>query len=206
MHDADQQGDTSAGTQADSARLRTAKASGLAKWVTGHAARVSGARRMARAGIKLWQIQLFARWGSSAILRYVREAPLEKSHRLARNMWNVRGLDELVDDLRAAKGATELHASAHEVTKQLVTEHLDAKFGEDWGAKVTEGDLKTAVLEVDVADAGRAEARLCLPKFVVSVSHRGGRAHRPRDACHTFCGWACKMPHGARSGHCAARS
>ncbi len=44
--------------------------------ITGHMRRVSGARRMARDGMELWQSQLFARWGSSVVLRYVREAPI----------------------------------------------------------------------------------------------------------------------------------
>ena len=62
------------------------EAIGVRKGITGHAPRVSGAKRMARAGIELWQIQLFARWESSVILRYVREAPLAKSHLLAGRM------------------------------------------------------------------------------------------------------------------------
>ena len=44
--------------------------------VTGHAGRVSGARRLAGIGLELALIQLMARWSSSVILEYVRDAPL----------------------------------------------------------------------------------------------------------------------------------
>ena len=47
--------------------------------ITGHSARVTGAMRMAFAGHQIWTIQVFGRWGSPAILGYVREAILGKS-------------------------------------------------------------------------------------------------------------------------------
>ena len=59
---------------------------GVNSGVSGHACRVSGARRMARAGVDIWHIQLFARWESKVILRYVKEAPLAASHLLAGKM------------------------------------------------------------------------------------------------------------------------
>ena len=46
--------------------------------ITGHSARVAGAMRMAYALHSEWTIQLFGRWGSSTVLRYVREALLGK--------------------------------------------------------------------------------------------------------------------------------
>ena len=44
--------------------------------ITGHSARVAGAQRMAVAGHPAWTIQVFGRWGSAAVLGYVREAIL----------------------------------------------------------------------------------------------------------------------------------
>ena len=44
--------------------------------ITGHSPRVAGAKRMALAGHPIWTIQVFGRWGSRAILGYVREALL----------------------------------------------------------------------------------------------------------------------------------
>ena len=54
-----------------------------ARAYTGHSARATGAQFMASRGIELWRVQIFGRWGSDAILRYVREAPLEQLAELA---------------------------------------------------------------------------------------------------------------------------
>jgi hypothetical protein len=49
----------------------------------GHVMRVAGAQAFARADIPLNIIQLIGRWGSKAVERYVQDAPLAVSHRLA---------------------------------------------------------------------------------------------------------------------------
>ena len=49
----------------------------------GHALRVAGARFLSRHGVDLYLIQLIGRWASSAILRYVPQAPLAVQHRMA---------------------------------------------------------------------------------------------------------------------------
>ena len=51
---------------------------GEVRW-TGHSLRVTGAQGLARAGFDVWAIQLLGRWGSDAVLRYTREAPLAVS-------------------------------------------------------------------------------------------------------------------------------
>ena len=45
--------------------------------ISGHSLRVSGAQGLARLGVDTWAIQLLGRWGSSAVLGYIREVPLE---------------------------------------------------------------------------------------------------------------------------------
>ena len=42
-----------------------------------HVPRVAGAQFLSRAGVQLIIIELFARWGSNAVLRYIQQAPLE---------------------------------------------------------------------------------------------------------------------------------
>jgi CTP:molybdopterin cytidylyltransferase MocA len=42
-------------------------------FVTGRSPRVTGAQRMALAGVSEWRIQVFGRWGSSAVLRCIRD-------------------------------------------------------------------------------------------------------------------------------------
>ena len=56
--------------------MHVARASGSAgsTRITGHSARVTGAQLMSRAGISEWRIQVFGRWGSSAVLGYLRDS------------------------------------------------------------------------------------------------------------------------------------
>ena len=55
-----------------------------------HVLRVTGAQFLARAGLELLLIQLFARWGSAAVLRYVQQAPLSNQQGVAQAA--IRGL------------------------------------------------------------------------------------------------------------------
>ena len=66
--------------------MQTAEALGLvthedtgAARFTGHSWRVSGAQFLARSGIDIWRIQLHGRWGSAAVLGYVKLAALHSS-------------------------------------------------------------------------------------------------------------------------------
>eukprot|EP00439_Symbiodinium_sp_Y106_P050425 s358_g6.t1 len=54
-----------------------------ARCFTGHSARASGAQFLASRGVELWRIQIFGRWDSDVILRYIREAPLCQLNELA---------------------------------------------------------------------------------------------------------------------------
>ena len=64
--------------------------------ITGHSCRVAGAKRMALAGHPIWTIQVFGRWGSKAILGYVREALLGHQGRGAH--WHARRSKRLQTD------------------------------------------------------------------------------------------------------------
>ena len=52
--------------------------------ISGHSLRMTGAQGFARWGIEVWAIQLLRRWGSSAVLEYVQDVPLELSAGWAR--------------------------------------------------------------------------------------------------------------------------
>ena len=58
---------------------------GVSKHITGHMPRVSGAVHLAKAGLEIWKIQIFCRWGSDVVLRYIQDAPFEHSHKWARD-------------------------------------------------------------------------------------------------------------------------
>ena len=135
---------------------------GVRSGVTGHAGRVSGARRMARAGVELWQIQLFARWESKVILRYVREAPLATSHLLAARMAENIKQDPHGND--ASKTQQDPHGN-------------DA------------GNIQNIGME-DKARSWNT-TRMCLPTYVLNTRARNSKAklHRPRDGWYSLCGW-----------------
>ena len=46
--------------------------------IPGHSLRVGGAQHFAAKGLEVSLVQLLGRWGSSSVLRYVAESPLEK--------------------------------------------------------------------------------------------------------------------------------
>jgi hypothetical protein len=64
--------------------------------VSGHSLRVAGAQGLARAGVDVWAIQLLGRWGSSAVLGYVREVPLEHAASWASRAVRSCSLEELL--------------------------------------------------------------------------------------------------------------
>ena len=64
--------------------------------ISGHTLRVTGAQGLARAGVDTWAVQLLGRWGSSAVLGYIRDVPLELSTAWAARAARAASLDQLV--------------------------------------------------------------------------------------------------------------
>ena len=158
-----------------------------ARGITGHMPRVSGARRMARAGVELWQIQLFARWESAVILRYVREAPLARSHLLAARMAASTDLAEMVDD---AVSSTRLSAKEGDQWTAAVTGRVETAVG---GAIPGVARLNAEMVKVAAKSILEEPKAADLPEFVLNGAHvqkSRHRIHRPRDAEFTFCTWA----------------
>ena len=63
--------------------------------VTGHSLRPTGAQGLARLGLDVWAIQLIGRWGSAAVLGYVRESAAGPEAALARRAQLGRNLQGL---------------------------------------------------------------------------------------------------------------
>eukprot|EP00959_Pyramimonas_sp_CCMP1952_P013145 277785-Pyramimonas_sp.AAC.1 len=82
---------------------RVVGAAGLEVVPTGHSPRVSGAVRMAMSGVEIWEIQLFGRWGSSAILSYIRESPLAASAAWARQTAEGLELKQAAQEIQAKR-------------------------------------------------------------------------------------------------------
>ena len=69
--------------------------------------RVSGAQSLAWAGVDVWPIQLIGRWKSSAVLAYVREAPLARTTPLSAQLASVSQMDS------TGPGCTRSHEKTH---------------------------------------------------------------------------------------------
>ena len=82
--------------------------SGVDVKITGHVCRVTGVQAMAVAGIELWLIQAFCRWGSRAVLEYVRDCQLASATDLAVRVAKGVQLTEVRQHLRTI----ELHCGA----------------------------------------------------------------------------------------------
>ena len=64
--------------------------------ISGHSLRVTGAQGLARLGVDTWAIQLLGRWGSSTVLAYIKEVPLELSASWARRAAQRLALDQVL--------------------------------------------------------------------------------------------------------------
>ena len=123
--------------------------------VSGHSLRVTGAQGLAKAGLDVWAIQLLGRWGSAAVLGYIREVPLELAATWAAKAAHAMTLEEVMR--RRSPSAAASSSSASASTPLIVPEALVAPLAEAVAAEVV------------------AELPLSASSFVVSP---GGRWHR----------------------------
>ena len=79
--------------------------------VSGHSLRASGAQGLARLGVDTWAIQLLGRWGSSSVLEYVRDAPLETSSLWARRAAQTQSLGDALATCRVCSSSSPVPPS-----------------------------------------------------------------------------------------------
>lgn len=85
---------------------------------SGHSFRVTGAQFLAGCGIDVWRIQLHGRWGSAAVLRYIRLAPLAPTLALEAALGrDLRQVQKAITAARAELEATE--GGTAQLQKQL---------------------------------------------------------------------------------------
>ena len=154
--------------------------------------RVAGAQFLARSGLDLILIQLFARWGSNAVLRYVQDAPLELQGGVA-----IRAAAGAVKD--SGRRLAEIQADAASVQK----DDLDAKVLEALSSALEKDNVRAYVDKI-VHDAlvsqrtgGHASAKVEeLPRLFVK-NKATKKVHQalvfgpdtPPESWQTFCGW-----------------
>ena len=147
--------------------------------ITGHSPRVTGAQRMALAGISEWRIQVFGRWGGATVLRYIRDTLVDAdAHHIAAEVVHIdaKPLQAIIAEAPASSsGTADLAAEAlaarpagpGETLEQLAAEYAKLRADLDFRLKA-------------------AEARTC-PQFVACRSSR--RAHAVANSMVTMCGW-----------------
>ncbi len=151
---------------------------GITAGLSGHSMRVTGAQRLARAGVSEGRISLFGRWASNAMLVYVREALLEAAGRdIAHQVAATSSSDLQALVARCADTATP-EARAH-FTANVVTDPWTSTTEIDVGARWAE-------YNTDVATSSSIARPALLPAKVAS---RGGLVHAVRTCHYTACGW-----------------
>ena len=153
--------------------------------VSGHSLRVTGAQGLARAGVDTWAIQLMGRWGSSAVLGYVRDAPLELSTTWAARAAAGISLEQLLASRRG------LSSPSPPSTSTLPFRALPAPVTEP--SVLPPDDIQLALEDAERAECVEVAApSLC--RFVASTSGKWHRLSNPSltslGACWTsVCGW-----------------
>ena len=169
--------------------------------ISGHSARVTGAMRMAAAGHPAWTIQVFGRWGSAAVLGYVREAILgERGGSLAatteaRSLTISKLKKRLaVDRRRQPFRACRIKRAAAlvAVTERALRPSRDLLAAASSGAGDVVHQLAGRIRKLE-ANMHILSGEAC-PDY---VECSGGRRHRVVSSTRTACGWAWKMRGGS---------
>ena len=162
--------------------------------ITGHVLRSAGAQYMARLGVEYYKIQLFCRWGSETILRYLRDSPLEESEKwlneAAAGEYHLR---ELVQQAVVNVGFGTKGLDEKEIWK-VVEDALSAGTSDILSQATLDKEeienllqeLRTKKLEMEDQWAEEL-SRKFLPKYVMNLQSR--RVHAVRDAYCSGCGY-----------------
>jgi hypothetical protein len=79
----------------------------------GHVLRITMAMYLGKLGVDIWRIQLLGRWGSSAVLRYVRESPLQNLHSLADLVMGLQRDSSCMTELHGQSSPLSATSAAH---------------------------------------------------------------------------------------------
>jgi hypothetical protein len=163
-----------------------AKELGVVGRIIAHAMRATAAQGLIRAGMELWQVQLFLRWGSKAVLGYLEEAPLQGSGKIARVVATQLALGDVHRDI-----VTKVGGSERSDIKVVIEGVLEEKLAGLWSSMCA-AELKLD--EMAVAVASQLERRpVCSPvigaRFVRNSHPASLVTHIARDIGRTMCGW-----------------
>jgi hypothetical protein len=160
---------------------------GITTNITGHVCRVTGAQAMAVAGIEVWLIQAFCRWGSEAVLGYLRDSQLATTEQISGRVKEGLRLAEVRDELYQLVPGGTVHAA----TAEVVEEHLERHFGDEGSTGEAFAELKAEMLQA-AARLTAVEAALLAGAdrhYVANTDALSGKLHIARSRTATWCGW-----------------
>ena len=174
---------------------------------TGHSARVTGAMRMALAGHSEWMIQVFGRWGSSAVLRYVREAILGVRGGRVAQITEGTGTSTLPDHqadlktviwdaLNEGKGHNG-QVSMKKVLMELVAQHIVRNWPSEAG-NATDQQALGQKLESRVRQAAKHVQERTRVAELQKVVAANGKTHWSVSGSTSLCG--ARVPRQKRRG------
>lgn len=148
--------------------------------ITGHTGRVTGAQALAATGMELWRVQLFCRWGSDVVLRYVRDAALATSVAFSTQVVKSWQGQWTLDELRlAAQAKLGNQGVKHEqIQRVALNEALEA---------FTEQELDAAAV---IETAGQDMQEMVAPasgKLILNI--KSDCVHAAILEHVTACGW-----------------
>ena len=176
------------------------------KAMTGHVLRPTGAQYLARCGVEYYKVQLFCRWGSDTILRYLREAPLEDSEAwVADSLKKASATEVLCQTAMTMNQESDEATFASKDVDQIISDALDARASEVLSLLDQRVDnvkdmietLKAQRIKMDDHWAGELSRRF-FPRFVLNFG--SNKLHAVRDAQCTGCGfeWRNSKEHDLR--------
>ena len=159
---------------------KLARLGGMDSRITGHVCRVTGAQAMAVAGIELWLIQAFCRWGSWAVFEYVRDCQLASATDVAVRVAKGLQLMEVRQSIyQRLEGGPQLQAASERVFEEALEETVQ-------GVSVAglQADQVKEQIQGRVLDA----ARVGPVRFVSCAEVGMGKAHVWKTDAVTWCG------------------
>ena len=162
-----------------------AKELGVVGRITAHAMRATAAQGLIRAGMELWQVQLFLRWGSKVVLGYLEEAPLKGSGRIAGSVAKQLAIGDVHRDI-----VTKLGGCERSDLKVVIEGVLEEKLAGLWSSFRTV-DLKIDEMAASVAaqlERRPASSPVIGARFVMNTHPASRVTHIARDIGRTMCG------------------
>ena len=150
--------------------------------VTGHACRVTGAQAMAVAGVDVWLIQAFCRWGSRVILEYIRDCHLTSAEDVSRKVTHGLRLMEVRENIYQ-RFESEVGQGQAVECERTFKQVLEARVAE-MGIR----ELKHVNIKDQIEQGMIKNTRENKVKFVVCASGGVGMLHVRKNPTTCWCG------------------